>query len=132
MLLVKTKIGPSKINGIGLFADQFIPQGTPVWKFQEGFDLEISETDLASLSAPARKQFLKYSYKNIETGKYILCFDDARFFNHANQPNCTEVLSTKEIDEPVDIAACDIQIGEELTCDYKTFDGDFNNKINTQ
>ncbi|KKQ84137.1 MAG: hypothetical protein UT08_C0023G0002 [Candidatus Woesebacteria bacterium GW2011_GWB1_38_8] len=30
MILVKTKIGPSKINGIGLFANQFIPKGTLV------------------------------------------------------------------------------------------------------
>ena len=29
-LLVKTRIGPSAIAGIGLFADQFIPEGTKV------------------------------------------------------------------------------------------------------
>lgn len=28
MLLIKTKIGPSKIHGIGLFSDQSIPKGT--------------------------------------------------------------------------------------------------------
>jgi hypothetical protein len=33
MLLVKTTIAPSPIHGIGLFADQFIPQGTRIWEF---------------------------------------------------------------------------------------------------
>jgi hypothetical protein len=28
MLYVKTKIGPSEIEGIGLFADEFIPKDT--------------------------------------------------------------------------------------------------------
>lgn len=36
MLLVKTKIGPSAIHGIGLFADQFI---------QKGRSRRTSETD---------------------------------------------------------------------------------------
>ena len=56
MLLVKTKIGPSKINGTGLFANQFIPKGTPTWKFQSGFDLKIDKSELANLSESARKQ----------------------------------------------------------------------------
>ena len=37
--MVKTKIGPSGIAGISLFADQIIPKGTVVWRYQECFDL---------------------------------------------------------------------------------------------
>ncbi|OGC52058.1 hypothetical protein A2982_02455 [candidate division WWE3 bacterium RIFCSPLOWO2_01_FULL_39_13] len=128
MLLVKTKIGPSKINGIGLFADQFIPKETPVWKFMPGFDLVISKDQIQNLSEPARKQFLKYAYFNPETSKYILCFDDARFSNHSNNPNTISVDSFDD-EEGVDVAARDIQEGEELTCNYKEFDGDFDYKM---
>lgn len=32
MLIVKTKLGLSNINEIGLFADEDIPRGTIIWK----------------------------------------------------------------------------------------------------
>ena len=43
MLYVKTKIGQSKIHGMGLFADQFIKKGTIIWKFTPGFDLKFTK-----------------------------------------------------------------------------------------
>jgi len=124
MILVKTKIGPSKINGIGLFANQFIPKGTLVQKFMPGFDLEISENEIPKLSEPAREQFLKYAYKNRD-GHYILCFDDTRFLNHSDSPN----LISNNPNEEIDIAAVDIQKGDELTVNYKEFDADFDYKM---
>ncbi len=57
MLLVKTKIGQSKIHGIGIFAEQFIPKGTVIWKFMSGFDLKVSKEQLEKLSYPARSNF---------------------------------------------------------------------------
>ena len=128
MLLVKTKIGPSKINGTGLFANQYIPKGTPTWKFQPGFDLKIEKSELVSLSEPAKDQFLKYAYLNPKTSKYILCFDDARFFNHSDNPNCIDTESPDDT-EGIDVAVRDIQEGEELTCNYKEFDADFDYKM---
>ena len=128
MLLVKTKIGPSKISGIGLFANQFIPKGTPTWKFQSGFDLKIDKSELANLSEPAKEQFLKYAYLNPKTNKYILCFDDARFFNHSDNPNCIDTEFPDDT-EGIDVAVRDIQEGEELTCNYKEFDADFDYKM---
>ena len=121
MLLVKTKIGPSKIAGIGLFSDQFIPKGASVWKMMPGFDMEIRKEALPQLSEPARLQFLNYVYMNRQKGTYILCFDDARFFNHSEIPN----VGSSEDDSVVDVALRDIQAGEELTQDYEKFDGTF-------
>ncbi|MEK7198217.1 MAG: SET domain-containing protein [Patescibacteria group bacterium] len=128
MLLVKTKIGPSKINRTGLFAAQFIPKGAPTWKFQSGFDLKIDKSELSNLSEPAKEQFLKYAYLNPKTNKYILCFDDARFFNHSDNPNCIDTESLDDT-EGIDVAIRDIQEGEELTCNYKEFDADFDYKM---
>jgi hypothetical protein len=130
MLLVKTKIGSSKIDGIGLFADQFIPKGTPIWKYQEGFDLEINKSELDKLSESSRSQFLKYAYRNPEIDKYILCFDDARFWNHSENPNCQDTYPSGE-KEGIDTALRDIQKGEELTIDYKNFDADYDFKMST-
>jgi len=67
MLLIKTKIGPSKINGIGLFANQFIPKGTVIWKFHSGYDIKIDKNELAKLSEITKDCFLKYAYLNPDT-----------------------------------------------------------------
>ncbi|HCC22593.1 TPA: SET domain-containing protein-lysine N-methyltransferase [Candidatus Falkowbacteria bacterium] len=127
MLMVKTTIGPSNIDGIGLFADQLITKGTPVWKFARGFDLQVGKLEIEKLAAPAQEQFKKYSYLNPATAKYILCFDDARFFNHSETPNCDDVVSSAE-SEGLTVANKDIQPGEELTCNYRIFDADFDHK----
>lgn len=125
MLLVKTKIGPSAIHGIGLFADEFIPKGTVLWRFMPGFDLKIPASELKRLFPPAREQFINYSYSYMTAGTryYVLCFDDARFLNHANSPNTIDIDNPKD-EEGIEFAARDIHIGEELTCDYRTFDID--------
>ena len=115
MLLVKTKLGLSQINGIGLFADQFIPKGTVTWRYEPGFDQDISDEVLQSLSEPARDQVIKYSYVDPRSGYRVLCSDDARFYNHSDDPN-----TGTNPDNPVseDLALRDIQIGDEITCNY--------------
>lgn len=128
MLLVKTKIGPSKIQGIGLFANQFIPKGTRISKYQPNFDLIVEKNELNQLSKTGREQFTKYAYLNKTTQKYVLCFDDARYFNHSDNPNCIEIESPND-SEGINIANRDIIKGEELTCNYKEFDQDFDYKM---
>lgn len=124
MLLVKTKIGSSKINGIGLFADQFIPKGTVTWRATPQFDLQFSAKDLEVLSEVAKASFLKHAFLSKRTGLYVLCFDDARFFNHSFEPNIGDADDDAS-DEGLDFALRDIYPGEELTCDYRKFDAQF-------
>lgn len=129
MLLIKTKIEASKINGTGLFANQFVPAGTTIWKFQLGFDLKIDKSELDKLPEIAKESFLKYAYFNSTTNKYILCFDDARFFNHSDNPNCIEEKAPDGEEEGITVAARDIQQGEELTSNYRDYDADFDYKM---
>ena len=113
MLLVKTKLGLSSINGIGLFADQFIPKGTIIWKFTDGVDLKIPEARIVELEKEYPLEDLKkYLYRSKSSGLYILCGDDGRFINHSFQSN---TLDTSEDDEGYTAAARDIQPGEEIT-----------------
>lgn len=125
MLTVKTKLLPSKINGLGLFAAQSIPQGTLVQKFVPGIDLEITRDKFAALDDVAKRQILHYAYKHQQSGNYILCADDTRFLNHSENPN----LISDSLDEEIDIAARDIAEGEELTVNYKDFDADWRDKL---
>ena len=123
MLLVKTKLDLSGIHGIGLFADEFIPKDGVIWEFNPIFDLRCSKADIEKLPETSRVQIQKYSYREKHTGLYVLCGDDARFFNHSENPNCFDFYTGK--DQDVTAALRDIEAGEELTCNYELFDLDF-------
>jgi uncharacterized protein len=123
MLRVKTRLGLSRIDGIGLFADQHIPHDTIVWEFNPLIDLKLREDEIASLAEGARQQVQKYSYRDELSGLYIFCGDDARFFNHSEEPNCVDVSWGPFGGRT--IAGRDIRQGEELTCNYASFDKDF-------
>ena len=120
-MLVRTKLDKSSIAGIGLFAEEAIKAGTVVWKFQPKLDLLLTKDEVNELADAAKEQFLNYAYFDESYGKYLLCGDDARFFNHSDDPNC----ANGDGDEDTTIAARDIEKGEELTCNYKTFYSDF-------
>jgi SET domain-containing protein len=123
MMLVKTIVKPSTIEGLGLFADQDIPQGTPVWQFTPGFDALIEPQSLAQLPQIARDQFMKYAYLSKKSGKHVLCFDDARFFNHDANPNISCAHSAYAVaEEDICLANRKITRGQELTCNYREFD----------
>lgn len=115
--MVKTKIGRSSIDGIGLFADQFIPKGMTVWKYMPNFDLLLSKEEVDQLSEPAREQVYKYAHLDKKYGKFLLCSDDARFFNHSLNPNCDERR------DDITTALRDIRVGEELVVNYQDFYG---------
>src|SRR5438552_1351708 len=87
MLLVKSRIALSSVHGIGLFAAQFISRNEPVWKFEQGFDLELPLDFPELLSSAAREQFFNYAFVSRTTTNYVVCADDARFFNHSVIPN---------------------------------------------
>jgi len=46
MMCVKTRLGLSKIHGIGLFADEFIQKETIIWKFTPGFDMKFTKEQI--------------------------------------------------------------------------------------
>lgn len=121
MLLVKTKIGQSKIEGIGLFADEPIKSGTKVWGFEPKLDLILSQEEVGKLSPTAQEQFYRYAYLDKVRNKYLLCGDDARFWSHSDTPNCDE---TRENDST--FAIKNIGAGEELTINYGEFYGNMN------
>jgi uncharacterized protein len=118
MLYVKTQLKASNISGIGLFADEIIPKGTIVWKFDPIIDLLLSRDEIKNLSQPAQDQIYKYGFLDNNSNKYMLCGDDARFFNHSTNNNCDD----SQID--ITVAKRNIMPGEELTVNYRDFYGD--------
>lgn len=118
MLCIRTKVQPSEVSGLGLFADENITKGTVIWKFEPRLDLLISKEDIEVMSKPAKEQIYNYAYLDRKYNKFLLCGDDARFFNHSIDCNCDDS------NEDITIASRDIKKGEELTVNYSTFYGD--------
>ncbi len=118
MLNIKTTLGSSTIAGTGLFAAEFIPKGTVVWQFDPMIDQVYTEAQFQAVP-PANKSFLK-TYCFMYMGKYYLCVDNARFFNHSDEPNCMSA-DFNENNLGHTVAKRDIQVGEELTDDYSLF-----------
>jgi uncharacterized protein len=129
MLLVKTKVGPSAVHGLGLFADQFIPKGTRIWEYDEAVDGRFDDSRLSVLSEDERDELLKQTYVNPRTKLYVFCGDDARYMNHSDKPNTEDIGYDEGLvnGEGVTIAARDIQPGEEIFSDYAAFDADARN-----
>lgn len=137
MLLVKTKLDKSTVSGWGLFADEDIPKGRPIWHFCPGLDQALPVDFVNTLPEAARKKIIHYCAHR-EGNIYFLCADDARFWNHSSNPN-VEVIVVDEMgcEHPATekdttytvwiIAARDIKSGEELFCDYSEYNEDHGN-----
>ena len=126
MLLVKTTLRPSEVHGTGLFADEFIPKGTVIWRFDGRVDRRYNESQLAALPEEDEERLRTHCYVNPRTRLYVYCGDNGRYINHSEQPNTEDVGYDEGLfeGEGITIAARDIQPGEEILCDYRSFDAD--------
>src|SRR5882724_10016865 len=113
MLLVPTRLAQSAIHGFGVFAVAAIAEGTPVWRFRPGLDMEFSPEHV-------REFFAHYGYLDRNVKRIVLCFDDARFVNHSDTPNVATDYTQDAYG--LDVALRDIAAGEELTMDYGGFE----------
>lgn len=123
MLVVKTKITLSKIQGIGLFADQFIPKGTIIWKYDPRFDIYFDPIDVEAMSDLQKNLIINFAYLSKKSSKYVYSIDNTRFTNHSTNPNTAEDDKFHTQDAEVcTVAVRDIQKGEEITIDYRAID----------
>ncbi|MGQ0618977.1 MAG: SET domain-containing protein [Panacagrimonas sp.] len=96
--------------GHGLFATQLIPRGTVTW-VRDALDQVIAPAAVAGWPTLLSRDLERYTWRNAD-GNYVLCWDLARFVNHACNANCLRTAAGFEI------AVRDIQAGEEMTNDY--------------
>jgi uncharacterized protein len=120
MMLVKTYLAPSQIQGLGVFAGEPVPQGSQLWVLNPKFDIFVHVNELAGLPAHMHDFVARYSYPHLEVGEVrIVDCDDGKFMNHSEQPN----TDFRVFDQG--FALTDIAVGEEITCNYYEFDPDF-------
>jgi SET domain-containing protein len=117
MMLVKTYVAPSGIEGVGVFAGEPIAKGTTIWRFDPHFDRTIPRSELENFPEGIRDFLEKYSYPyHAEPDVIVIEADNGRFMNHSNEPNTD--FSRMDFG----FALRDIKVGEELSCDYAEFD----------
>lgn len=114
MLLVRTEVRPSPIQGLGCFALEDTPWGKKVWQLTPGFDIILTQSKWDALPPWQREHLDRHAYLDKKFKLWVYCADDARFFNH--QPIGTCNVSAE--DAIINVATRDILAGEELTCDY--------------
>jgi SET domain-containing protein len=121
MLLVKTKIKESQIHGVGLFADQYIPKGTEIWRFTPGFDQKFTREQILSFPDLLQIYIYKYCWRSKKSTLYCFSADNGKYFNHSLSPNVLSEYRDDE-DEVITIAVKDIEEGEEILDDYNSFE----------
>lgn len=121
MLYVKTKIQPSGIHGTGLFADQFIPKGTIIWKFTPGFDMKLTREQILGFPELLQIYIYKYAWRSKKSKLYCFSSDNGKYFNHSDSPNCLSEYKDEE-EEVITKAIKNIQGGEEMTDNYSSFE----------
>lgn len=122
MLAVKASVRPSKIEGIGLFADEKIPKGTVTWRFNPRFDILFNPEEVKQMSPEHRELIDRYAYLSTTTGKYVYSIDDSRFTNHSSMKNNIDVVPSPSEPEMLGVANRDIEKDEEMLVNYRAFD----------
>ncbi|UKJ75007.1 SET domain-containing protein [Azospirillum brasilense] len=115
-LLIATRLASSPIHGLGLFAEEAVAAGTPVWAFDARIDRLLEPDDAVLAEFPQVARLVDFHGCVIEGIGVLLPGDDARFLNHADGPSIGRA-------DPGDwrrfVARRDIAAGEEITCNYE-------------
>lgn len=117
MMLVKSYLGLSEIEGFGVFASEFIPRGAQLWGLNPKFDVFVDTDELARLPQHMQEFVARYAYPHLELpGVLILDSDHGKFMNHSERPNTDFTIFDRGY------ALCDIAENVEITCNYAEFD----------
>src|SRR5262249_44442935 len=72
MLMVSTYLAPSAIEGIGVFAGEFIERGRLMWSLNPKFDIFVHVSELDSLPLHMQDYVARYTYPHLEMPGVII------------------------------------------------------------
>jgi len=99
--------------GLGVVATERLPMGSITW-VQDPLDQVLAPEVVAGLGPALRDAVSKYAFVDRDRC-YVLCWDIGRYMNHSCEAN------TFSPGLDFDIAVRDIEVGEQLTSDYASF-----------
>jgi hypothetical protein len=120
---VYTRIARTE-HGVGVVAIRPIPQGTDPFKNCDPFGdvIEIPEAEFEASPAPESVKQMVRDFCALQDGVYFVpnygidAIDKSYFVNHSREPNLISIDDGESF-----IAAYDIEVGEELTADYRKY-----------
>ena len=112
MFYVKHTLKPSKINGIGLFANQNIKKGEVVYEVVLADDLLLTNNEFITLTSSQKSTIEHFGYFDKKLSKWHLANDDIKFCNHS--PNSNVSLIGSKL-----IALRNINSGDEILHNYQ-------------
>lgn len=120
MMIVPNYVGPSAIEGVGIFAGAPIAKGAVIWTLHDQYDLLLTAAEIQAMDALQRDFVERYGYPHMtRPGLTVVEYDNGRFMNHSEDPN------TDFTDPVIGYATRNIAAGEEITCNYRDFDPAF-------
>lgn len=125
MLLVKTKVKPSSIDGLGLYAEEDIRYGEIVEIVETDFSYKVFTQEQVDKFDELKRQY-EHDYTFKIGNNYYATIDLAKFMNHSDAPNLfwRETIPLDEAKPTVIgyfFAINDIKKGEEITVNYNEF-----------
>lgn len=98
-------------------------EGYEILEFDSMFDIYFDKEVVAKISQLQKDLIVRFAYLSKKSGKYVYSIDNTRFTNHSSDPNVVESEEKSGDDAELStIAIRDIQIGDEITMDYRAID----------
>jgi SET domain-containing protein len=111
----------SPVHGLGVFARKFIPRGAIWWAGKREDLIEINRRQYEVLLASRPSRMLddihEHCYYDKALDRLLYICNNGRYINHSSTPNCA-----MHGDCLTSVALRDIDRGEELFEDYRTYD----------
>lgn len=112
MILIDHYVSQSPIHGLGVFSSEVVTQDSLIWEFNPIIDRNIPVSALSNLPLHVVNKIHKHAWFHPETQSFWLGADGDYFMNHSENPTLQLIgLSF--------VASRNIEIGDELTCDYR-------------
>ena len=114
MLLIDTYLDKSPIQGIGVFSKENIKKGRKIKERRPEFEIKFDRKNLPQMPLAFANFIHTHSWED-EEDMYVVGIDNEKYMNHSTDPS---------VDDD-GYALKNINIGDEITIDYRDFDDNF-------
>ena len=113
MFLIDTYLDKSKIHGVGVFSKENVNKGRKIKEERPEFEMEFNKNKLPSMPLALAKLIDTHAYeRKLGYGILVLGLANEKYLNHSDDPSVNDD----------GVALKNINIGDEITIDYRDFD----------